>query len=705
MKNKILKSLLWFILITLSIFILLNLFVALFSLADIIKDKSILMDRVQANVYWSLPIAILFGIIAGIFNYQEWTFKLIKEKFKSWFGHGEEKDKKPLLADVRDKNEDMKEFDAVVKKNSSDVGVVVNWDKDKNGKYSWSILSEAHIRALGTTGAAKSQFFILPNIYRNLNDEQLEVRPNMLIIDPKGELYENSLKMNKKNYYNLVQIDMTNPNKSIKWNPLGEIWDLYQGDRNSKNLAISRINDFLNSIPDLNKEGDSPIWNNGAKSYLESAIKFMLEYPSVEAEFKKEHFHLMTLFNLVSDIKKFKKLISWWANKSEINDYGEQVFLYPKINELRQEASYSIDAPDGTRGGFHANATSALKQFVLDPSMWEILKSSDLDFKKMLGKTDKPTSLYITYPDDRPALFPLVSLVISQVYQSAIDVARKNKFAGKGEKLDRTLQMFIDEFGILPKLNGFDNWINIARSRKIQIVVAYQDQAQLNTSYEKTRKVIESGFSASLLLATSDPDTAEQFSKMIGNMNVEKESKTYSKDKKSDEEASRNISTTRERVIQPEEIIQLDSSQYILLMNNKKPAILGKKLFFKEMGVEIKEESEIKLRRTREHLPQNDSSIQEPLESLTELLDDMSSESYVFNMFKKYEAEELAEKQQKLEEQLRIEQEKQLAREERQREREEKLKQKQDKKETSSPVIPNPIFDFKNNNSDEEDEE
>lgn len=76
---------------------------------------------------------------------------------------------------------------------------------------------------------------------------------------------------------------------------------------------------------------------------------------------------------------------------------------------------------------------------------------------------------------------------------------------------------------------------------------------------------------------------------MIGQIEKEKESKTTSENK-DNKFSSKSISLQKEKIISPEEIIQLDKSKYILIMNNQKPSILNKSLFYKEMTSEIKQQ-------------------------------------------------------------------------------------------------------------------
>ena len=57
----------------------------------------------------------------------------------------------------------------------------------------------------------------MANVYRNLTDVRLTARPNMVLIDPKGEIYAAAQKFNERQQtYRLVQIDFTNPATSVR---------------------------------------------------------------------------------------------------------------------------------------------------------------------------------------------------------------------------------------------------------------------------------------------------------------------------------------------------------------------------------------------------------------------------------------------------------------------------------------------------------
>lgn len=579
MIKKITVSILWGFLITLVATIFFNILVCLFNLTTIIKNWELIGKLITDQFYWSLPSALGLGCLASLYNY--FFFGSLFKLKNIW----QNKAKSPFLVDQREKFYSMHQFKKIVSLNTNQSGVVLHWNR-QGKKFNWYLTSNQHVRVIGSTGSYKTWFFIMANIYRNLKDPKLIQRPNMVIIDPKGEIYQNALKFNHKDqHYELLQIDFTNPKNSLSWNPLSQIWNLYHsGNVEQENLAINKIQDFFKSINVLDETNkDQPIWPIGARAYLTSILIFMLEYSKHDQQFTKDHFNLINLEKMAADLNKFKEILDLWDNQRDWNHN----LIYPKMAEIRSNIAFVLDADDGPRTSHQATAAAAISQLVINKGLWQMLCENDFDFVNLFAnEKQKPVAIFITYPDDLPAIHPLVSLVVSQAYQAAIEAARQNKRNGEAESLKRPLQFFIDEFGILPKLNQFENWINIARSRNIQIVIAYQSEEQLNLSYNKERQVIEDGFGAALLLSSSNPQTAERFSALVGMVEKTYESKSFSPTNKN-QEISKNVSVHKERVLTPEEISQLAEDKYLLVLNNHKPAILTKKKVFQEMKSDL----------------------------------------------------------------------------------------------------------------------
>ena len=570
MKKKIIKSVFWLTIVTIAIFALFNLiFLPIFNIKRLTNEENGFSNLIAENNYWTLPVAIGFGLVSGLLNFFE--FKPIKT-IKNFFSQKEEVIEDPFLIDQRKKKQSLTEFKKVVKENSRRYGAVVYWNK-VGQKYNWYVLPEVHVRVIGSTGSNKSQFFILGNIFRNLTDPNLMIRPNMVVIDPKGELYENAFLYNQAaKHYNLIQIDFKNPESSISWNPLAKIWDLYHSNSEAnQNLAFTKIQDFLKTIQILDESrSSSPSWPTGARLYLSGVLEFLLEYSKIDPTFTKNHFSIINLYTLAQDMDLFKNIAEKLIN--ETNDDG--TVKYPKIKKIISSIKSIIDADDGPRTSFQGIASTAIFTYASNRNHFQMIYKNEIDFKETFSRTKgKPTAYFISYPDDLTNIHPFISLLINEAYQCATEVARDNLLQGKAERLIRPLQLFIDEFGILPALPNFENWVNIARSRNIQLFIAYQSEQQLAINYSKITKVIEEGFVGSLLLSTSNHQTAEKFSNAIGWTKRKRES--ISSNEK-DKTKSKNVSYQDEKILSPSQILQMDKNKYLLLINQHKPSILTK---------------------------------------------------------------------------------------------------------------------------------
>ena len=80
------------------------------------------------------------------------------------------------------------------------------------------ICEDRHILLVGATRSGKSRRIILESIWFTLKAGE-----NMLINDPKGELYAYTSPFAKDNGYQVVAIDFRNPNKGTHYNYMEEI--------------------------------------------------------------------------------------------------------------------------------------------------------------------------------------------------------------------------------------------------------------------------------------------------------------------------------------------------------------------------------------------------------------------------------------------------------------------------------------------------
>ena len=95
------------------------------------------------------------------------------------------------------------------------------------------ICEDRHILLVGATRSGKSRRIILESIWLTLKAGE-----NMLINDPKGELYAYTSPFAKDNGYQVVVIDFRNPNKGTHYNYMEEIITETLGSATSPNGQV-----------------------------------------------------------------------------------------------------------------------------------------------------------------------------------------------------------------------------------------------------------------------------------------------------------------------------------------------------------------------------------------------------------------------------------------------------------------------------------
>ena len=101
-----------------------------------------------------------------------------------------------------------------------------------NGKYVVNMKDEFHAMVIGATASGKSHLSIIPTI-RVLGHSG--EKPDMVISDPKGELFQLTSNILKEEGYRVYKYDLRDPFTSSRWNPMGHAYEVYQEALNLKN--------------------------------------------------------------------------------------------------------------------------------------------------------------------------------------------------------------------------------------------------------------------------------------------------------------------------------------------------------------------------------------------------------------------------------------------------------------------------------------
>ena len=115
----------------------------------------------------------------------------------------------------------------------------------------WVDDGESHTLIMGSTGSGKTRRLITPLIKILAKKGE-----SMILTDPKGELYEENVAMLTAKGYNIVLLNLRDPEKGNAWNPLTLPYQLYKEGSDKANELLSDL--AKNLLHD--EKTDDPFW-------------------------------------------------------------------------------------------------------------------------------------------------------------------------------------------------------------------------------------------------------------------------------------------------------------------------------------------------------------------------------------------------------------------------------------------------------------
>ena len=436
------------------------------------------------------------------------------------------KDGIPVMAKLTDKNKDMK--------------VVFN--------------SPCHSLIIGSTGSGKTTTFVSPMIQLLAASA---AGSSMIVTDPKGELFSLHSKYLVSRGYDVKVIDLRDTYASYRWNPLDMIWDNYQKFLNAHNEAFARkdkpensglqimeplenfkegekwyefdgkgyatysrlveaikvykkklydevyedLNDLVSVLIPVENPKD-PMWEKGARSITLAVLLAMLEDSADERlGMTKEKFNFFNMTKILQNSSKdYLELRNYFAGRSVLS----------KALSLSKQV---CDAAEQTRASYMSIVYEKLTMFN-DAGICALTSSSDFSSEQLASK---PTALFLKIPDEKDTRHNLAAIFILNIYKTLIKIAS----ATEDLTLPRNVYFIMDEFGNMPKIEKFDKFITVGRSRKIWFTMIIQSYAQLNNVYGDTvADIVKGNCGIKMFIGSNDMNTCKEYSELCGNITV-----------------------------------------------------------------------------------------------------------------------------------------------------------------------------------------
>ena len=165
------------------------------------------------------------------------------------------------------------------------------------------------------------------------------------------------------------------------------------------------------------------------------------------------------------------------SGKKGKNQFQQLMELLPNDHKAKWFAGAALNTAEQSMASVMSTALSRLNAF-LDSELEQILCfDTEIDAEKFCKEK---SALFIIMPEENPATFFMISLIIQQLYREILAVADEN-----GGKLKNRCVFFCDEFGTLPKIESAEMMFSASRSRRLQIVPIIQSFSQLEKNYGK----------------------------------------------------------------------------------------------------------------------------------------------------------------------------------------------------------------------------
>lgn len=312
-----------------------------------------------------------------------------------------------------------------------------------------------HTMVLGPSGIGKTMRVVLPYILSIINNGE-----SFIVVDSKNKLLRKVYTELHDNDYEILTINMRNPEESHAWNPLYLPYQYYLN--NDMDTCIELLDDLgANIMMDrLPGESTDPFWAISSKNMFVGLAIALFEDP----ESTEEMINLRSIYYMSS--KGFEKF--------GVTTYIHQYFKNNSDESRALEYMSSIlNAPNDTRGSILSVFYQKLLSFVSKTSFWDKLCQNEIDIEHICSSK---TALFLIYEDEKFETGEIINVFLRQVYEA---YTRKRGH----EKSFSRYHFVLDDFTSLKPFDNLPNILTAARERNISFLFSVNSMSLMDKIY------------------------------------------------------------------------------------------------------------------------------------------------------------------------------------------------------------------------------
>ena len=422
-------------------------------------------------------------------------------------------------------------------------GIPLDIQRREDGKLYVHTIPDTHVLTIGATRCGKTQSFVIP--YAKF----LTMRKNkcsMVLTDPKLELFRALSPTLIRQGYRVIHLNFTDSENSDRWNPLSKIYDIYQEyatvedrvnavvegedyynefcgriyrDLHSLECAIntkkrtllakvqSKVEELAQILCEAGSDKDIT-WMNGGRAIFKGIIYAMLEDSVPGGKnplITRENFSFDTLLNIFDRIG---------GSRCDFTDrYFKQRNKKTSL-AYKEVAKYLFIKAEVTRDGFVSTLATAMTK-LKDGAIRDITCANTFEFSEFEDGS-RPVAIFISMKDETKLYYDIISLFLTDLYSTLIDMTRKND----NRPRKNPFYFILDEFGNMPEFRDFDTVVSSCGGRNIWFWLVIQSYAQLKNVYGDKSEVVKDNLNMHIYLGTNNPETKQSFSNECGRKSV-----------------------------------------------------------------------------------------------------------------------------------------------------------------------------------------
>ncbi len=351
-----------------------------------------------------------------------------------------------------------------------------------DGKTAYVDSEDSHAIVWGSTGSKKTRLFVLP-----MTNMCIRAGESFVVMDPKGEIYKNSVNNAKENGYKVIVLNLRDLGCGDRWNPLGIPCKLYREGRTDE--ATNMANDFVDILMGDRKNEKDVFWPQMASNYLLAHMLLLFSKGDENVVNMKSVARLCT-----ADAEKGLKELLQYMNKSSME--------YTAYNVV-------LNTAERTRSSITSYAYSAVSMFSSQQQLAATLATTSFSMEAI---AKEKTAVYLVVPDEKETYHFLASLFVKQLYTTMIGVAQKEE----NGRIPVRMNFILDEFCNMPTIPDMVSMITAARSRNMRFYLFVQGLHQLKGKYEECAETIKGNCDDWFFLNSREYELLDEISKLCG---------------------------------------------------------------------------------------------------------------------------------------------------------------------------------------------